>query len=75
MSRHVAQHHDARQPYVSFAGPDAVGHGRHSSRVHYQLGKLGEKESQIIVTVTREVIFKYDFGLAKFFYVGPKNSS
>lgn len=46
MSRDIAEHHDARQSYVSFAGPDTVSHGSHSSCVNYQLGKLGDKESQ-----------------------------
>jgi hypothetical protein len=43
MSSHVTQHHDARQPYVPFAGPDAVDHGSHTSGINNQLRELGEQ--------------------------------
>lgn len=50
MSRDIAEHHDARQPYVSLAGPDAVDHGRNSPRVNDQLRQLRENESRVLVT-------------------------
>ena len=58
MSCHIAEQHDAWQPYVPFAGPNAVDHGSNSPSVHYQLRKLREKrESYIITALKYEMIF------------------
>lgn len=58
MSCHIAKQHDAWQPYVPFAGPDAVDHSSNSPSVHYQLRKLREKrESYIITALKYEMIF------------------
>lgn len=72
MSRYITKHHDPGQPYVSFAGPDTINHGSHSSGVNDQLRKLGE-ERQSIVTVKQEIIFQSTFSLARFLNLGPKN--
>lgn len=44
VSSHVAEHHDAGQPYVPFAGLKAVDHCSHTSCINDQLWKLKEKK-------------------------------
>lgn len=77
MSCYITKHHDARQSYVPFAGPNTINHGSHSPGVNDQLRKLGGEENQSIVMMKHGITFKSHFNLAHFFFknLGPKKPS